>query len=257
MLRILLIGEYSGVHTDIATALRKKGHYVVTAHSGDGFKNYKRDIDLDIKGKTKVIRLYRGYLRYFRFYRRIKKERFDIIQFINPGLFPPYINNFLFSLIFNIKAKFVLLACGGDTLVWKHFKERLYRYFPYDGVPEEQFRKEQLFYESPSLIKLSNRVYKRVDTIVALLVEYYIAHREHSHKMHFIPLSIDCDCISEKADNKVEGKIVIYHPISKGREGEKGSDIILEVLKRIEEEYANTVEIIFSRSIPFDEYKRC
>jgi glycosyltransferase involved in cell wall biosynthesis len=258
MYRILLVGEYSGVHTDLADALKKRGHYVVTAHSGDSFKNYPRDFDLNITGKSKLSRLYEGAIKHYRFYRMIKKEKFDIIQFINPALFPPYLDNMLFAQIFKIKSKFVLLACGGDTLVWQAYKKGLYKYYPYDGLSAADLENTRSFYESERLNKLSDKIYNRVDKIIPLLVEYLMAYESQSAKIHFIPLSIDCNRIGKEKfkDVSVGNKIKIYHPVSKGRETEKGSDIILKVLEKIGAEYQDRVEIITSQSISFEAYKK-
>ena len=44
-MKILLLGEYSNVHNTLAQGLRALGHEVVVASSGDGWKDYPRDID--------------------------------------------------------------------------------------------------------------------------------------------------------------------------------------------------------------------
>ncbi len=49
-MRILLLGEYSGVHCTLAEGLRTLGHDVVVASNGDFWKDYPRDIDLERKG---------------------------------------------------------------------------------------------------------------------------------------------------------------------------------------------------------------
>ncbi len=48
-MKILLIGEYSNVHWTLANGLRRLGHQVTVASSGDQFKGYCRDIDLTRK----------------------------------------------------------------------------------------------------------------------------------------------------------------------------------------------------------------
>ena len=75
-MKILLIGEYSGVHCTLAEGLRELGHQVTVVSDGDTWKDYPRDIDLTRKGRMaylwKLIRLLprmRGY---------------DIVQLINP-----------------------------------------------------------------------------------------------------------------------------------------------------------------------------
>ncbi|TOI27410.1 hypothetical protein CGI63_23185, partial [Vibrio parahaemolyticus] len=45
-MRVLLLGEYSGVHTNLAMVLKELGHDVITVSDGDGFKSFPRDVDL-------------------------------------------------------------------------------------------------------------------------------------------------------------------------------------------------------------------
>ena len=48
-MKILLLGEYSNVHWTLAEGLRTLGHDVTVISNGDGWKNYKRDINLKRK----------------------------------------------------------------------------------------------------------------------------------------------------------------------------------------------------------------
>ena len=43
-LRILLVGEYSGVHSTLRNALAAKGHAPVLLSDGDGYKGFDRDL---------------------------------------------------------------------------------------------------------------------------------------------------------------------------------------------------------------------
>ena len=45
-MKILLLGEFSNVHNNLAEGLRTLGHDVTTANGGHGWSNYHRDIDL-------------------------------------------------------------------------------------------------------------------------------------------------------------------------------------------------------------------
>ena len=79
-MKILLIGEYSNVHTTLAKGLRALGHQVCVMSDGDSWKNYPRDIDVarqpgkigGVKLLTKVYSLLP------------KLKGYDIVQLINP-----------------------------------------------------------------------------------------------------------------------------------------------------------------------------
>ena len=42
-MKVLLLGEYSGVHSNLREALIKKGFTVMCIHNGDGYKGFKPD----------------------------------------------------------------------------------------------------------------------------------------------------------------------------------------------------------------------
>ena len=47
-MKILLIGEYSNVHWTLAEGLRQLGHTVTVISNGDYWKNYNRDMGMDV-----------------------------------------------------------------------------------------------------------------------------------------------------------------------------------------------------------------
>ena len=98
-MRILLIGEFSGVHNNLKKGLTILGHKVTLAADGDGYRGFGYDIRLTlykglIWGKIKNILYFLINLRKFIGY--------DVIQFINPFSLPYYyhqvgITSFLFE----------------------------------------------------------------------------------------------------------------------------------------------------------------
>ena len=80
-MRILLLGEYSNVHWNLAEGLRQLGHEVCVISDGDEWKNYHRDIDLS--------RHSTGRLDTARYIMRLlsllpKMRNYDVVQIINP-----------------------------------------------------------------------------------------------------------------------------------------------------------------------------
>ena len=79
-MRILLLGEYSNVHTTLAEGLRQLGHDVTVASNGDFWKDYPRDIDLARSpGKIGGIRLMAKVCSLLPRWRD-----YDVVQLINP-----------------------------------------------------------------------------------------------------------------------------------------------------------------------------
>ena len=88
-MKILLIGEYSSVHSTLKEGLTELGYEVVVASAGDGYRNIARDIDLapKLKGKFGAIESS------FRILEALPKFKgFDIVQLMNPFFFPARLN---------------------------------------------------------------------------------------------------------------------------------------------------------------------
>ena len=76
-MKVLLYGDYSHVHETLAQGLKVHGVDVKVASSGDGWKNCKRDIDLQSSGKIDSIRLFFKQLYSSEF------KNYDVVQAIN------------------------------------------------------------------------------------------------------------------------------------------------------------------------------
>ena len=253
-MKILLLGEYSGVHTDLAMTLRNLGHTVITAHSGDGFKNYPREFDLHIRERYKWIRYYKIIKAYFDLAKFIERNNFDIIQIINPGIIPFPFQKLIYKKVFASKAKKFLLACGEDDVVWDAFRNKSYKYYAFEGQLKYDMLGENPW-DTKGLKKLSKYVREHVNTIIPLCIEYKIAYDRIAPNLPFVPLSINPSILKWDLKNKKLDKIIIFHGINKGREGLKGSYIIQEALKKIKTEFGEEVEIHLTESLPFSLYQ--
>ena len=84
-MKILLLGEFSNVHTTLAKGLRQLGHEVTLASDGDGWKDYPRDVDLrrPSLGALSSAAYFCRLIKQFRQFRG-----YDIVQLINPIFLP-------------------------------------------------------------------------------------------------------------------------------------------------------------------------
>ena len=244
MSKILLLGEFSGLHTNLKEGLEEIGHHVVLVSSGDGEKNIKRDADISVEennvlGKLKKYHKNNKYLK--------SLENFDVVQFINPYIMPKstifsYIN------IFNNNNKIVCLAAGTDIYLSEYIKKGgMSRYSPFDDDLK-------LPYDSLIHRTLQKKILKEMDLIIPSIYEYAEAYRQSElcHKISAtIPFPINTRKI-EYVDNKVKGKIIIYH--ASNRPIVKGSNFIIEAMEIIGKKYPNDVEIICADYLPLDKY---
>ena len=98
-MKILLVGDYSGVHTELAKALRELNHEVIVISGGDGYKDFPRDINIPELAHTslilKLLAVFfdflglKGIVRYFSYRKQISKlTDFEVVQLMNPIALP-------------------------------------------------------------------------------------------------------------------------------------------------------------------------
>ncbi|WP_068472255.1 glycosyltransferase family protein [Saccharicrinis aurantiacus] len=255
-MKILLVGEFSGLHAILAEGLRQEGHQVTVISEGCGWKNYPRDIDLNF-GR---FRLLKSVLKIaFNIHRLIG---FDVVQLINPcALHALPKKNMLFYKFIKRFNKSVFLGANGDDyfivsygLTGKYSKS----IFSHKDLLADDFITEfTLRCLDDDFKQLNLKIANECDGITACCAEYEIAYKEkYSDKLTFIPLPIDtsefnfCNSISEETE-----KIIFFLGHYKYRRVLKGTDIIEKVLLRLKDSYPDEVELRIVDSIPFDEYK--
>lgn len=245
MKKVLLLGEFSGLHTNLKEGLLEFGYDVKIASSGDGQKKINGDIDLKANSTSQ-----------FGIYKELKRKisefkGYDVVQFINP-----YISNkvavLLYNSIFNNNDKIFTLACGDDVEFIRFVKSGgMEKYSPFG---EDIKMGRQLPYDSRVDKILHTYFMNRINGVIPVLYEYAESYRRSKYKekvLSTIPLPINTQKI-EYHENRVNGKIVIYHGIT--RPEFKGSKYIIEAMEDIKRRYPNEVEIIHADFLPLNEY---
>ena len=95
-MKVLFLGEYSGVFLELSKGLNKLGIETFRISSGDSFKKYSADFLINNKKKSRinsVLSSFLGFSNLFDFIRlwpelRSKINDYDIVQLINPRFFP-------------------------------------------------------------------------------------------------------------------------------------------------------------------------
>lgn len=271
-MKILLLGEYSNVHWTLAEGLRELGHSVTVVSDGDGWKNYRRDVDLSRRslGKVDTMRYYADILKVLP-----KLRGYDIVQIINPIFFNLRANKIMpfYRYLRRHNKKVVMGAFGMDHYWVKTCMDcRTFRYSDFnigdklrsDEPCNRQFVKDWLDGEKTSL---NIEIAKDCDAIVAGLYEYYQCyHPNYPEKTTFIPFPIKLpdDMNSEKpteyesvcTEGENNRKVSFFVGIQRGRSEYKGTDIMLRALERLQAKYPERCELNIAESVPFEEYKR-
>ena len=258
-MKILLIGEYSNVHSTLAEGLREQGHQVTVVSDGDSFKNYPRDIDVSRhKGKLG------GILLMSRLYTLLPKLRgYDVVQLINPLFFELKAERlFWFYRYLRKHNKRVFLGAFGMDWYWVHTctYDKPLRYSDFNIGSEVRTDAEAVKYQRDWLgtakEKLNKMIAEDCDGIIAGLYEYWACyHPVFADKTTFIPFPIKMP-ESYHTERANDTEVVIFIGINRERSAYKGTDIMLRAAKDVLNKYPQRMKLNIAESVPFAEYSR-
>lgn len=277
-MKVLLIGEYSGVHTNLAKNLTAQGHTVTTVSDGDGYKNFPRDVDLAVSEtgffKSSIVKniLYylgiKGIISYFKKRAELDKLKgFDIVQLINPAPITAYSSIANYMLLRKLKknnGKFFLCALGDDYYWVKLCLSGKLKYSPLDKCNLLTCKK-YLF----SLKYIYGIGYKQLNDyavtisskIIPGLTDYKNAYTWSDKVTETIGIPIDQEQlirtknIYETQSFIRENKVVnVFHGWQKGKDIRKGNDILDATMLSLKEKYPDRLIYEVVSGLPYDEY---
>lgn len=265
-MKILLLGEYSGVHCMLADGLRELGHEVTVASNGDFWKDFPRDIDLarEMSPWSKLSFAWR--LR-----RALKKMRgYDVVQLISP-IFMELKAERLFGIYDYLRRhnKKVVMCAMGDDYYYPHINTTLMpmRYSDYNIGKERRctdYTKEVYAdWVGTAKERLNRYIAADCDAIVAGMYEYWLPYnmtedcskdgaplRDKLHSIAFPYKPFD------KVTTEPHERLRVFIGISKGRSQYKGTDIMLKAAETLREKYPDRMELKVACGVPFMEYQQ-
>lgn len=246
-MKILLLGEYSGVHQHLKLGLQALGHEVTTASHGDTWKNVRSDLGLGGKATTR-----RGTLSRLMFpLRNIRGlSGHDVVQFGSVAVFSndPAVNYAMSRLIAGVNATRFLLAAGTDC-----FSVRAFLGLRYSPVHAQLASGEfgPLKHLSDRTVRYTSRLAESMDGIIPTGYAYSLGYRHFEWVRNPVPLPIHVEAIECKA-NTVGRRVRILHGVS--RSTFKGSPLVRQALDIVQERFGDKVEIVWVERLPLDEY---
>jgi len=245
----MLFGEYAGVHRYLRDGLRELGVSVKVVAGTSGWRKNPVDINLssEFRGIVGKIDL---YSRPFRLLNSFTKH--DIVQFIDYNVFVTRfgINDFLIKKIIPRNTKSFLIATSCNIFVNEYYKRTK------NPICNSCLKLDK----QNSCPVITNRFVDRVNNLLPLFnsviptaYEYAQAYRDAGVKslLPTLPLPVNMDHIVYK-DDIVTGKIVIFHGIN--RIGFKGTEIIKDALKILQNRFPKDIEVIVEGRMPYAEY---
>ncbi len=271
-MKILLLGEYNSSHYTLKEGLQKLGHEVLVVGHGDGFKKRKSDILYNLKytegfSKKLKILLFKLFgfditsLHVKKQFNRFKTQLtgFDAVQLINETPFNthPKVEKQLLAFIFKNNKNVFLLSCGTDYVSVKYAFDKKFRYSILTPYFNNKSNKKDfwhaLMYLTPPYKKLHEYVYSNIRGVFASDLDYDIPLLENEKYLGMVPNPINLEKL-DFTELDVTSKIVIFHGINMNNYFKKGNDIFEEALAILNKKYADKIEIITVKSLPYNEY---
>lgn len=271
-MRILLVGEYSGLHNTLKEGLQKLGHSVFIVSDFD-FKKFPADYSIDPKFcKLKLINILRQLIfRFFRFdiaklelglrfYLLLPNfENYNIVQFINeiPIKTTKKIELYLLNKIFQKNNKVFVLSCGADYLNMKYDSENqskksiLHAFFKNQNLKKEYAPYFDLLKENHK--KVHEFVLANCNGIIANDFDYVDATKNHPKYLGLIQYPVNIDKLNSK-ELFFEKKVIIFLGINQWSYNQKGFYYFEKALEIIQKKYQDKVEVIITKNVPYQKY---
>lgn len=249
-MRILLLGEYSGLYTNLRDGLRKLGHEAVIAAGGDGWKKITSDIRFDTDVSPIINKMAKNILPFFKLG---QLSGFDVVQIINPlVLYRNFgINRTFLQFILKNNNKIFLSAAGDDSFYTAAVDSQKFRYSPLQDYLKFDLRGRSFPYGESAVIEWNKELASRVDGIIPIAYEYAEAYRDHKNVKTTVPMPINVEKI-KYVENELDERVVFYHGIN--RPGFKGTRHIMKAFDTLRNLHADSAEFIIGNSIPYLEY---
>lgn len=251
-MRILLVGEFSGLHKNLKEGLIELGHKVDIASAGDGWKNIDGDIFFGAH-RTGILGRVERIINIFKALPELKN--YDVVQFISPVVFPRQlgINHLVVNYILKKNGKVFLVGAGAtaQNTAIADFCEKKYKYPQlYDEVVKTNAK---LWSQSKEGRKYNKWFLSKINGYIPIMYEYAQGYRDISYDKlcPTIPIPMNIDKITYE-DNVIEDKVVIFHGLN--REGVKGTPLIRQAMERLQKNYPDKVDCIIDGKMPLDEY---
>lgn len=251
-MKILLLGEYSGLNNELKNALINIGHDVTLAASNDFFKAYPTDLNL---GYGSNIYTYKARQLLLPLMNLKKLTNYDIVHVINFYIFPrmPWLNLQLIKFLKKNNG-LVTLAGAGDDPFFVKFSAETMRYNPIE--PHELYDRggKAYYMRHDNHLSIMNEYMNYVDGVIPIMYEYYSTFVQAGFESKVcspIAIPINTKKINYEA-NIAKNKLLFFHGLN--RVGFKGTFLIQECFDSFQKKYPNDVECIIAGNMPFDKY---
>jgi len=249
-MKVLLLGEYGGLHNSLKDGLAHFGVEADVATDGDAWKGFPSDLNFvsPFSATSLSGRIFKN-IKPFSFLPGF--QDYDLIQLISPLILTPRfgINNLFVDNVIKRAQKLYLVGAGDDAYYYEAIKT--FRYSPFSDYKALDNNGMRLPFEKEGLIKLNKRIVARADGILPVAYDYWAGYSDTPKVHPVIPMPINVEKYHYK-ENRITNRLVFYHGIN--RAGFKGSKFIIEAFDRMRDRFAKEAEFIVADRIPIKDY---
>lgn len=246
-MRILLLGEFSGLHNHLRDGLIELGHEVVLAGRQDGFKKFPVDINLEPRFLPKKIGLRLSPLKALSMF-----KNFDVVQIVNPFIFPRtyFPSKWFYRYLAENNNKLFLLAAGDDAYYWTA-GPKILRYGPFEAHKKFDLHGKNPVFLSAEAMDLNSFLIEISHGIIPTAAEYELVYESEKKCRKTIPLPFNSDDV-DFVENVPGKKLSFHHGVN--RYGFKGTFLIEEAFDVITSKYPNDVRALISPRMSISKY---
>ena len=249
-LKVLLYGEYSGVHNNLKQGLEALGVKVDLLTTGDGFKSFEGNLPALPRHGNAISKFKADIVNSKNLFRT--QSKYDVIQFINPrpGILTPRfgIDSKLVNHFMQFCNKSFYYACGCDTKTRRTvlINSEILGGFCKGCIKDNQTTECPII--KNAYILEDKYFLEKIDGIIAGGNGLYSQTYNNEDKyLGYINFSIDLEKF--KISENINKEKIILHGIN--RYHNKGSDLIIEALKNLSNQNIN-YEIV--SKLPIKQY---
>jgi len=262
-MRILLFGNPSMMHSNLAEGLRELGHEVTLVSHRYGWRRFPgMDVRLerrrDINGKLALLQYLWQVLKLLP-----KWRNYDIVQFHNCGFLELRGKHLLpfYKYLRKHNKHIVLGVSDADYHVYDQITNKNILRYSEQRIGDEirhnkdvdEIRQSYLggWYE-----EWSKFVAQNCDAIVPILYEYWVCYdKVYPEKTTFLPLAVIPPATAAKQFTVGE-KVKIFIGLQRDRMQIKGTDILLRAAQDVAREYPELCTLQVVENVPYTEYER-
>lgn len=250
-MKVLLLGELSGVHEELRSGLESLGIHVTAAHSREAHPTYVSDVPLFRPPERAETLLVAARDIGSTFLHRKDLTGFDVVQIITPKVFNWRINLPTLKYLKQRNKRLVVIttSCTSDY----HRRVRELEYSPCAECKAFDLKSDACIYDSLPEQSAEHAAFALADAIVATHYEYWHALQDtrFAPKLAKIPLPVDTNRHSP-AIWDVGSKLRVWY--GETRYGFKGGRSVHQALEVIKANHGDAVEVVKTGRLEFVDY---